>query len=60
MTKENAPEICPLCYDRNIKSNTEIGNYSVECTNPDCEYFEEFEEETEPEKPDTYDWVTNK
>lgn len=34
---------------------------SAECTNwPACEWHAEIKKETEPERPDTYDWVLDK
>lgn len=58
--ESEAPDFCPFCEDKGLKVKTAKGNYSVECSDLECEYFQSYIEEKASEKPDTYDWVLNK
>jgi hypothetical protein len=55
--QSDAPDKCPICGYA-----TKINLYSVDCLNDwnICQWYEDFEDEKELEKPDTYDWVINK
>lgn len=58
--ESEAPYFCPFCKDKGVDMPTSKGNYSVECSDLECEYFQSYIEEKAPEKPDAYDWVLNK